>query len=348
MDISQIIKEDILKITKSELEDIYMDKINLNSIKIKGPYSNKQSIISQLRDNPMAIVNQVIPYIRTRDIEIETSINTDDNYRENQTVNIYNHFSIELFSIITNVSRMEYIFEDSDGEILDDSYLGIDAKIDYYNNYSGEVWVKGKYTRPRFQPELTLLDIDSALNTKAKLYVTGLLREDNVPSWVYYLIEGCVNYNNCNNKMALFNIFAALDNFIEEMNKEVFDYYLLKYKEILELYSSDKEKYLEAKIYLQNKIKKFGKDTRRLIDKLKDIMSEVGIKGDNPKFKKLCNMYKVNFEDIEKYRNMVAHGELQNHNELDFAESLYYVLTVILSILHVYDFEEDEWQNSIQ
>lgn len=341
------IKEDIFKITKSELEDIYMNKINLNSIKIKGPYSNKQSIISQLRDNPMAIVNQVIPYIVTKNIEIQTSIDTDDNVRENFTINIYDHLIIETFSIITGIYDIKYIFTHYNGEVYEDDYLGIKAKIDYYNNYSGEVWVKGKYTRPNFQPELTLLDVDAIFNTKAKLCVTGLLCEDNVPSWVYYLIEGCVNYRNSNNKIALFNIFAALDNFIEEMNKEVFDYYLIKYKEVLELYSSNDAEYLEAKIYLQDKIKNFGKDTRRLEDKLKDIMSEVGIKGDNPKFQKLCNMYKVKFKEIEKYRNMVAHGELHNHNDLDFDESLYYVLTVILSILHVYDFEKNEWQTNI-
>lgn len=346
------VKEDIFKITRYELEDIYLNKIDLNSIRIRGPYSNKEEIISKLRSQPMTIVNQIVPYIKTVEIEEDTSIDTDDDFRELYTINIYDHIQVKLFSVITSIYDLEYRFKDCDGVAYSDYELGIKAEIEYYSNHSGDIRIKGKYTRPDFQPEMTLLDLDSCLQTKITCTVNGLLREDDIPSWVYYLIEGCVNYDDDNNNIAVFNIFAALDNFIEDMNSEILDYYLIKYNEILEYveteYPNDREKYLEAKNYLQDKIKKYCRDTRRLEEKLKDVMSEVGIKGDNPKFQKLCNMYKTKFKEIERYRNKIAHGELCNHNELDFAECLYFILTVILSILHVYDFEKDEWQGMIE
>ncbi|NMM62217.1 hypothetical protein HBE96_05860 [Clostridium sp. P21] len=341
------VKEEIFNVTKSELERIYMTKVNTNLILLRGSYANKEDIINKLKKDPITIINQIIPHIVTEELKFSTSIESNDDVREDHPINIYDILHINHFSLITDVSDITYVFEDYLGNITEGSYYGIDAYMDYFNNYSGKISIKGTYTRPGFQPELTLMDIDSALKTKVKLSVTGLANEVNTPSWVYYLVEGCINYVNNNYRMALFNIFASLDNFIEDMIREILDYYLMNYKRFLDTYVDDNKAYLEAKIYLQDKIKNCSRDNRRLVEKLKDIMSEVNIKGNNPSFQQLCNIYKIEFKKIETYRNKVAHGEPCDE-EPNFGESLYYILTIILSILNVFDFEKDQWQNIIR
>ena len=347
------IKEQIFELTRTELEKIYISKIDLKRIKLCGSYENKEKIISALREQPLTVVNQLIPYIKTKNIEREASMNTDDdNYRELSTVNIYDDLHIKQFSIITSVDDLEYIFTDCSGNLLSEMEMGVESKIAYYGSHSGDIRVEGKYGRPTFQPDLTLLDLEWSVDIKINCKIMGILREDDIPSWVYYLVEGCVNYNDDNINIGIFNIFAALDNFIENMNVNILDYYLSNYTRILDeiksKYPKDMEYQLDAKSYLKDKIKRYCRDTRRLDEKLKDIMKEVGIKGDNSGFSKLLNMWKSEFKSIEKYRNRIAHGELCNEYDVDFAACLYFILTIILSILHVRDFEKDEWQYIIE
>ncbi len=260
-------------------------------------------------------------------------------------MNVYDEFKVKEFIIITGIGQFEYRFVHDDGTKYRCSEVGIDIDIDTYDYLTGDIYIKGTFSPPDCQPEMNLYLLDNAGKMKENVEVYGIKKNDMTPGWIYYLVEGCVTYNCNNKKMAVLNIFVALHNFIEYLYNKVFEYYVTQYSKLIN-YSIEvnSEEYSKNdKICLLGKIKNYAKDTKRLDEKLKEIMREVRMKGDNPEFASLCNINKINFNNIEKIRNKVAHGEIYSVEKVNFGECLYYILTVILSILYVHDFEADTW-----
>lgn len=344
------IKEELRQKIEKYLVKIYKNKIDLKQIKLFESFQYKADIISKLNSEPLEIINQIIPHIKNREFNFDTAIETDENEREEFKLQIYDSFEIDDFSLITFVSEPEYIFEGADTE-LEGNDVGICMNINSFNYFSGEISLKGTFVPPLDTPELRLSDLNLFWNAKVIIHIRGLLKNDIIPGWIYYLVEGCVNYMYHNEKMAIFNIFAALDNFIEDMYNEIFNFYINNYSKLLNSvrrsYPSNSKIFEEAEEHLKNKIKNFARDTKRLDEKLKEVMKEVNIKGDNIKFKKICEMYKINFKDIERIRNKIAHGEIYGTTE-NFGQELYFILTIILSILFVHDFENDQWKKIIK
>lgn len=346
MDFSEAVKEKIRK----DLIELYKNTVDRSLIGLKTNYDEKDDIIDELNENPLFIINQIIPNIKCKIYELDSSLASNEDVRVDHTINVYDQFKLKEFILITGIGEFEYKFIHDNGTELRCEEVGVDMNIDHYDYLTGDIYIKGTFSPPYYQPEMDLYLLDNAGIMKAIMKVYGILKSDITPGWIYYLVEGCVTYNCNNKKMAVLNIFAALDNFIEYLYNKVFEYYVSQYNELIS-YSREKnsEECAENdKTSLINKIKSYAKDTKRLDEKLKDIMREVNIKGDNPEFASLCNINKINFSNIERIRNKVAHGEIYSVEEVNFGECLYYILTVILSILYVHDFEADYWNEIIE
>lgn len=341
LDFSEAVKEKIGK----DLIEVYRNTVDRSSIKLRTYYDNKDDIVEDLNENPVFIINQIIPNIKYEKYELDSCLESNEDVRVDHAINVYDKFQLKEFLLITGMGEFEYKFIHDDVTELRCEEVGVNMDIEDYNYFTGDIYIKGTFSPPNYQPEMDLYLLDNAGTMKALIKVYGILKNDITPGWIYYLVEGCVTYNSNNKKMAVLNIFAALDNFIEYLYSKIFEYYVSQYNELTN-YSkkmNSKECAENDKACLINKIKSYAKDTKRLDEKLKDIMREVNIKGDNPKFTSLCNINKINFSNIEKIRNKVAHGEIYSVEEVDFGECLYYILTVILSILYVHDFEADHW-----
>ncbi|OPX44404.1 hypothetical protein CLHUN_17030 [Ruminiclostridium hungatei] len=349
-ELKEIIREDIIdKVTRMmEQQETSFNLIDRN-FQEQFSLTKKDMIVRILDGNPLRLLSQIVPYIKEKAYHEEVSLNIDSqDFREKFEFPFTECIQIEDFSAISKISSPEItVFHEEGIDVTHN--LDIVIKIDRINYLSGEIYFKGKVSLTREVDDFILFD--DFLDKFIEFTAYGLLKNENVPSWIEYLIEGCINVEYKNKKMALFNFFAAFDNFIELLNKTVFDYYVENYSYNIDLFKNSILEDMdgdvsEAEGYLKDKIKLFGRDTRKIIDeKLRDALKEMGIKGNNPKFEKMFTFISK-IKDIEKIRNTIGHGS-KVEIDIDIGNCLYYILTVIFSILFYEDIEANEWSNII-
>ena len=342
--LSKIIKKPQIKLEIIEKE--YDDYVYEMGLPYNDSATNKEKIIGALSHHPLNIMNILISYIKNENYTKEAHLIIDsENYKSRSEFPFELCIKIEDFSILTYVGKPNLtIFSSDKVEVAD--YVDVVINNDRYNHLSGEIFLKGKFS---YNSEVdSLILFDDYLEKYIEIDVSGLLKNDNIPSWIQYLIEGCINLEYKNKKMAFFNIFAAFDNFIELMNKKIFDYYVEYYYEHIKTYKTynpswKQEELEEVKEYLKDKIKKYGKETRRIEDKLRDPLKEIEISGNNLNFKDMFSLV-GKFSAIEKMRNTIGHGS-KVEDDIDVGSALYIVLTIILSVLLYRDMESNQWKN---
>ncbi|MBP1926828.1 hypothetical protein J2Z76_002698 [Sedimentibacter acidaminivorans] len=345
-DIDKIIEEIIsdLKIDISEQLQFELSKIisfkpaclkNIISID-EFETSLKDIIIRIFNSNPFIVMNEILSCVKEKNIikEID-NIYTMEEDLQKDLLTIQDSINLEEFSIITKVYEPEVYektFEDNENYI---DYIKYNINyIDYYEKKLVLDGVLNNY----------LLNIYDAENSGLilKCDVRGVLKDENMMPFLEYILDACVNITYKNNKMAFFNLFAAIDSYIELLYEKVFSFYIENYTYYIEnvkdcveefyefLNEGDKGKIIsEVNEFLKRKIKYFSNNSRRLInEKLKPIIKEL----DPTK-----EIY-FEFDNIisyllkaEKIRNTIAHGgrNIQNYN---VGELFYNVLSLIFSI----------------
>lgn len=299
--------------------------------------SNKEIITELFHAKPLVVINQLIPHIVSKEKEQKASLNLDtEDFREKVVFPFTISFTASEFNIITDVGLPSLDFIDSDGNDVN-QFINHEVELDRFNYLSKDIHLKGKFV----QDESVSHNAFDYLDKFVSVYVTGVLADELIPSWVEYLIEGCINIQYKNNKMALFNIFASLDNFIEVLNEEIFNYYLENYNKVIKGFSITSEDKADISEFLKKKIKVFGKDNRKIIEKLRDALREVGINGKNNDFKSMYALIKK-VDDISDIRNKIGHGK-KVVDHFDVGDVLYTVLTVIFSTISHVDFEKNDW-----
>ncbi|PKM65453.1 MAG: hypothetical protein CVU95_15445 [Firmicutes bacterium HGW-Firmicutes-2] len=98
----------------------------------------------------------------------------------------------------------------------------------------------------------------------------------------------------------------------------------------------------ELKDYIDKKISDYGKIDRRLKEKLKDILKNLGITGDNIDYNQFY-ILKSNFGKYELFRNDIAHGREFNGEAIE--GFLFFVLCIIFTITFSDDFANKGWDN---
>ncbi|HEY9059576.1 MAG TPA: hypothetical protein VIO64_03590 [Pseudobacteroides sp.] len=342
--LSKIIKEPQIKLEIIERE--YDDYVYEMGLPYNDSATNKEKIIGALSHHPLNIMNILISYIKNKNYKKEAQLIFDsENYKSRSEFPFEQCIKIEDFSILTYVGKPNLTVFSDDTEVTD--YIDVVIENDRYNHLSGEIFLKGKFS---YNSEVYSIFLFDDLEKYIDIVVFGLLKNDNIPSWIEYMIEGCINLEYKNKKMAFLNIFAAFDNFIELMNKKIFDYYVEYYTEHIKTYKTGnpswkQDELEEVKEHLKDKIKKYGKETRRIEDKLRDALREIEINGNNSKFKDMFSLV-GKFSAIAKMRNTISHGS-KVENDIDVGSALYIVLTIILSVLLYQDMETNQWTNII-
>ena len=324
-------------LSRNDIENVY-DKLPIISDSTDKP--NKELIKEIFNSKPLVLLNRFIPSLVTKEIHKEVDVYLDtENYRDKSEFPYTISLKAKEFSVVTSVGHPFLEFHSYGEDYSFDIKHVID--LDRFNHLSKEIHLKGKF----IQSESVSHNAFESLDKTISVNVTGLLIDVQVPSWVEYLVEGCINIEYGNNKMALFNIFASLDKFIELLNEVIFDYYIKHYNELIKQLAITKEDEFEISLYLKTKIRKFGKENRRIIEKLKDALKEVGINGKNEGFYNMFSLIKK-VEEIEKIRNKIGHGE-KIIERINVGEVLYTVLTIIFSSILYTDMEDEDWKTII-
>lgn len=100
----------------------------------------------------------------------------------------------------------------------------------------------------------------------------------------------------------------------------------------------------EAIKYIQKECEKYSRKDRRLKEKLKDVLKNIGITGDNKDFVKFYCL-KVDFSHYEDLRNDIAHGRDFKNEKLE--GFLFFVVCIIFTIVFADDFADKAWEYHI-
>ncbi|MCY6355373.1 hypothetical protein [Clostridium sp. ZS2-4] len=361
--IEEIFKESIAYNLSCEIEktlqlnDIYFETIkhkfrcssSYNSIRDLESLTKTELLITVLDEEPFIMLNEMLPNIKEKQIfkSIE-NINSDDDYTKHE-FNIYDELKCDEFSIITHVDKPSI-------EYGDYYYLTniVNYDVKYIDLFNKKVYLEGMFIRKN---NVSVWDVEG-LGLKIYCDVKGVLKEDDIPTFIEYLLESCLHIKYKNKKMAFFNLFACFDNFIEILYEKTFNFYVKTYAkhiEELDIYIKDElediksdeydriysEIFVRIESYFKNKIRYYANQNRRLIDeKLFAVLKDLNIRKNNNYSKFNQNVSEL--KDIESRRNKIAHGEKFEFDE-SIGEVAYKILTVMCSILYEQDFFENEW-----
>lgn len=296
-------------------------------------YNEKSEVIIDiLEKNPTSMMNYILPYITTKSIIEPIYLQSnDEDWRYDYKCNIYSNFKVDTFSKITHMELSEYGIVEGDGENkIYENYnteFEINLDVGYFNKYSGEGSLIGKFTGGGDM----LMALDYS-HIEAELYVTGLEKDTECPSWIDYLIEGCLEIENKNNKMAFLNIFASFDNFINDIHEDIFEYYIDDYGKCTNE---------NVKREMKEKIRLFSNKEKKLRNKRINILNEIGFKK-GEEFNKCITM-------LDKYteqRDKIAHGGIFE-DTYKIGEVIYNILTIMFSILSNEDFAKNQWASIV-
>jgi hypothetical protein len=271
-----------------------------------------------------------LKYIVTKPL-YETTFN-DEHYRDGKFGVIYNG-KIEEFNRITSLEIESYgIFQSKDSNQYDDIYLtnnindsSFNLHLNSFNKLNGEFSLIGEFSGD--YSDYTIIDFNG-LNFHAKVKITGLLKNQNYPAWMEYVIDGILNYQNQDYKMSILNSYSAFENFVTVIH----DIFIFEYL-------AHKTKKQQSELL---QLKNFGQEKKRLFQKAKDVISFLG----------LDDLQSVldQIETYEKTRHKIAHGTIKNStlSEENFQDIIYCIISFILSISINENLNASNWQTIIK
>ncbi|NFT04101.1 hypothetical protein FDF18_12490 [Clostridium sporogenes] len=317
-------KVELDEIVKYTLYDVEYDYINMD---------RKEVIIDLFKEAPTFILDNIFPHISNEKIENSILIYSEDVYwKQHNKIDIYATTKIDGYYKVTEVRLLDYGVYNSKGVLCKD-LNGFKLRLDSIdlNKVDNTIILHGHF----FGDYRKLFQIDK-YNVAVSLDVKGIKNETAVQSWIEYLYEGCSYIENKNNKMAFFNIFAAMDNFINIFHEDIFDYYLEEYK------ACTNENVKED---IKDKIRSFSNKEKRLQNKLRHILKELNMI-DEKRFNGLNNLFNIWAKKYTKIRDKIAHGGIYEES-YDIGEVAYTIVTLMFSILLNIDLTENEWKSII-
>jgi hypothetical protein len=341
-----------------ELNDVYFEKIksnfkNINSfnrIRDFDTLTKTEFLVKVFSEEPFVILNEILPYIKEEQVfkNIENINTKEDDYRKYE-FSIYDDLKIDDFSIITYIDEPIVIDEN-------ESWVRnvLKFEIKYCDLFDKKVYFEGKFIR---ENDISAWDVEEA-GLKLQCNVRGIPKNEEVPTFIEYLLEACINIKYKNYKMAFFNLFASLDNFIELLYEKTFEFFINKYsnyKEFLKEQIIDElseknlvnydfvfnQVFTKVNLNLQEKIRYYANRNRKLIDKkLNSVLKEINLYKNDQYLR--FNRIIAELDEVVIKRNSIAHGKKVVIEE-DIGEIMYKILTVMFSIIYEQDFSLNEW-----
>lgn len=283
----------------------------------------------------MKVIEFLFPQIQAKKIvsnKLQIGTFNDDDYRKG-FFGIKANGEIPEFSRITSLVVEEYgVFKSKDSNNYSDIYLTdtineseFKLQLNYYNQLSGAFNLTGEF-RGDYQ-DYSMLEWND-IGFHCKLSVNGLLKNTPYPSWIEYIIDSVINYNNKDYKMNVLNLYSAFENFITTIHdKFIFEHLAHKTgKNIKDI----------------DNLRSFSQERKRLFLKVEQIIDFLGLS----KLKEAIN----NIEKYETDRHRIAHGAVKNNelSNIDYIDMLYSVVFVILSVSTNSILDTDEWLQSIK
>lgn len=321
-----------------EKVSFYKTSINRLTWRDYSDISQEEIIKMILKEDPLKILSNILPYITYDSMIKKFEISCDDlGGGQYDRCEIYSNVCLDEFYKIINVEVIGEggVIENINEEMqINYDYSNFRIKFEkvYYNTYSNKVELRGIYEGNSY--DIYALDY-CALGVE--LAVTGIKKNIIIPSWCEYIIEGLANIEHKNYKVAFFNICAGFDNFINEIYEDIFDYYLDHYS----VCTNDNIRNEDKEI-----IRKFANKEQRLRNKLNAIFNILKINKKHG-FEKLRTFSDIWDKEYTKIRDRIAHGGTYD-NKYNLEDVAYTILTIIFSILLHEDLAENQWSTLIE
>lgn len=356
------LKCDVIKELKDIIKEQLNDKLyNLLNLSIGSLYEiiheygieiDKESVndreylkgllINIFNKEPCIVLWRIIDDIKK--VKISRKINgidTEEDYREYK-FKVYDNIKIrELYKVIA-MDNLQ-VFNNINGELEKIDFLKY--KFGNINLFEKSVFLDGEFKRVN---NISIWDVEY-MEIFVGFDAYGV--DKNIPLYLNYIIDGCINHKYNNETIAFFNLYAALNNFIEVIYNDTFNFYIEKYsyyKEYIEeLYSEEYDEIKQKLVmkytdeFLKEKIRKFSNERIKLIDgKLKAVTEELGL------YNKLKELIKK-MKELDLHRNEIAHGD-ELTIDINFGEILYDVLSIIFSIIRGDDLANNDLTDLIE
>ena len=327
---------DLMKLTDASLYEIIHEYNKNSSDDYKDKINIKNLLIDIFNDNPFIILSRILDEVKSIEITRKVDdIEAGEDYREYK-FRIYKDFKINELYKVARVDNLKVT------RIIDEEEVDVDFikyKFKNINLFDKTVFLEGQFERI---DGISVWDAEN-IGVLVKFDAYGV--HENVSMFYIYIIEACINHQYKNDSMAFFNLFIALNNFIEIIYNKTYKFYIKNYNcymtSITERYDEDTDEDKEVALkcaddYLKSKIKQFSNLYKKLINgKLKEVSQEIGM------FKSIKKLM-IRMKDLEKHRNEIAHGDKLTI-DINFGEVLYDILTLMFSIVRRENFDEDAW-----
>lgn len=327
----------LLNLNDASLYEIIHAYTRNNSDDFNSKDKMKNLLIDIFNDEPFIILWRIVDEVKMIEItRAFDNVEAGEDYREYK-FKVYQNFTIDELYKVASVDNLRVI-RNVNEEIEDVSFVKYQFKN--INLFDKTVFLEGQFER------IDNISIWDAENIGVVIKFDAYGVDENIPMFFMYIVEACINHRYNNDTMAFFNIFAGLNNFIDTIYQETFNFYVENYdhymKFIAEWYDEETKEDREVALkcaddYLKSKIKQFSNLYKKLIKgKLTEVSKEIGI------FKSIENLI-MRMKELEEHRNEIGHGDKLTMN-IDFGEVLYDVLTLIFSILRRENVDDNVWE----
>jgi len=238
---------------------------------------------------------------------------------------------IDKFNRVTTVSIEEFgIFDSKESNAYDDIYLTndingstLDLELFNVNRFDGSFYVFGTFSGDH-------MDYDIALSqgVLAKLCVRGIKKQSQSPPWSEYLVDGILNNEGGDSKMAILTLYSAFENFITILHDDL----------IFEILANKAQKSAGD----LRRLRAFAQQKKLFENKTQDVVTFLEMGPQNQGFTAFNAILK-DIEKVAKVRHSIAHGAVSEtkENVLDIA---YKIIVAIYSIGLRRDIEGEDWK----
>lgn len=244
-EIMQFIDVETSRIVESIAEKLrmqYEEIISINEIEVddfeRTDSTTNLDVVNYIKKTlnhkPLKIINEIFVDICKEELEIDFQFsNVQEIHEDNYLVKI--EIELNQFSVLTKVEYQDLqIYSDDNDEISKD-VCSADIKITNINYFTGKIQLEGTFKIKHYATDFYVID---SLVKKIHLKVAGI-KSSYSKQWFENIVHGALYYELGNLRMAYFNTFSGLDEFINLVYDKLFDIYVDEYsraiKEISDL-----------------------------------------------------------------------------------------------------------------
>jgi hypothetical protein len=212
---------DFISITEFNI-DMILNRLRLSYV---NPIQSVKDILSE---KPLFILNQLFDEIYSENLEVEFSFDMVQEIGD-EVYQVSIDIELDNYSVLTGVSYngISIYYEEDDD--ISSNVASYDLRIINFNNFTGQIRLEGRID---INSSDTHFDIVNDLRKTIHLSISGL-RKDFNKSWFESIIHGSIYYEANNMRMAYFNIFSGLDDFITRIYNVLFDTFVDEYSSLI-------------------------------------------------------------------------------------------------------------------